>query len=61
MIEREDAESRYLSYLLRAWEDASGGAVVWIYEMESIQTGEKLTFANLQALYDFLKEREFTQ
>jgi hypothetical protein len=56
----EDGEVRYVSYLLRAWQETSGGSDVWVYEMECIQTGQKLTFANLQALYDYLKEQQWS-
>lgn len=60
MMQMEDSEVRYTSYLLRAWQERSGGSGVWVYEMECIQTGQKLTSENLQSLYDYLKEQEFT-
>ena len=58
VIQAEDGNYRYFSYLLRAWQEAAGGSVIWVYEIECIQTGQKVTFQDLQRLYDYLKERE---
>ena len=58
MNQRQDSQERYLSYLLRAWQPDDVEAIeTWLFELESIQSGQKVAFANLQALYYYLQER----
>ena len=57
MKQIDDEEYRYFSYLLRAWQQASRGSGDWRYELESVQTGQKRTFPDLQAVYDYLQGR----
>jgi hypothetical protein len=45
----------YLSYLLRLWQAGSPGRVVWRASLESVQSGERLAFANLEALFERLR------
>lgn len=46
----------YLSYLLRLWRTGSKDATAWRSALEDVQTGERRTFANLDALIAYLRE-----
>jgi hypothetical protein len=48
---------RYLSYLLRLWQESDGDAAIWRASLESPQTGERRGFANLASLVAFLEEQ----
>ncbi len=45
----------YMSYLLRLWRDSK--SVPWRVSLESIPTGERRLFANVEALFTFLEAR----
>jgi hypothetical protein len=45
---------RYLSYLLRLWQEGSGERPLWRASLESPQGGERLGFASLEDLYAYL-------
>lgn len=45
----------YLSYLLRLWQFGSAGGKVWRASLESVQSGERLAFASLRALFEYLQ------
>jgi hypothetical protein len=51
----------YVSYLLRMWQDSSdeepsrSKEAVWRATLQSPSTGERVGFANLDDLFDFLK------
>lgn len=47
----------YLSFLLRLWRDERDGAFIWRASLESAQTREQHTFATLDELITFLRER----
>jgi hypothetical protein len=52
---KETRESRpYLSYLLRLWQAGSAGGKVWRASLESVQSGERLAFTSLEALFEYL-------
>ncbi len=44
----------YASFLLRLWRAEQDGQTVWRASLESTATGERLNFANLEALTSFL-------
>ena len=46
----------YLSYLLRLWQVGTEKAV-WRASLESPHTGERIPFASLDALFDFLQQQ----
>jgi hypothetical protein len=50
---------RYLSYLLRLWQESNGGASgeapLWRASLEKPQTGDRLGFASLADLFAFLE------
>jgi hypothetical protein len=49
--------SRYLSFLLRCWEDhaqAPNQPVIWRFSLEDVTTGERRGFRDLEALVVFL-------
>jgi hypothetical protein len=50
----------YRSYLLRLWREERQGVQVWRASLQSVQTGERLAFASLEALCDFLKQETRT-
>jgi hypothetical protein len=48
----------YLSYLLRLWRvDGEDAEPVWRASLESARTGERMVFARLDDLFDFLREQ----
>jgi hypothetical protein len=47
----------YQSYLLRLWRTSSHGKHVWRASLESAQTGERRSFADLVSLFTFLEEQ----
>ena len=53
---------RYLSYLLRLWQESSGTAprngstTQWRASLEWPQSGDRRSFASLEDLFAFLKE-----
>lgn len=50
-------QADYLSYLLRLRRTRSTGQTVWRASLESPHTGERLSFASLEALFDFLRQQ----
>jgi hypothetical protein len=50
-----EAQETYLSYLLRLWQAGSAGGKVWRASLESVQSGERLAFAGLEALFEYLR------
>ncbi len=50
--------SRYFSFLVRLWqEDEVETSATWRGEIESIQTGQRWQFADLESLFDFMRAR----
>jgi hypothetical protein len=48
----------YLSYLLRLWRvDGKDAEPVWRASIENARTGERMVFARLDDLFDFLREQ----
>jgi hypothetical protein len=47
----------YLAYQLRLWRAGGGGRVVWRTSLKSAQTRERKNFANLDDLFDFLRQQ----
>jgi hypothetical protein len=61
-ITKDSGEHRdYVSYLLRMWQDSSdeepsrSKEAVWRATLQSPRTGERVGFASLDDLFDFLK------
>jgi hypothetical protein len=50
-----EPQGRYSSYLLRLWQTASGGELVCRASLENARTGERVGFANLDDLFDYLR------
>jgi hypothetical protein len=46
---------RYLSYLLRLWQQGGGEQPQWQASLECPQSGERRGFASLVDLFDFLE------
>ena len=51
----------YLAYMLRLWQVGSAGEQTWRAMLESPHTGERRGFANLDALFEFLREQTGSQ
>jgi hypothetical protein len=54
-------ERRYLSYLLRMWQESggdpsSGEGLLWRASLERPQSAERQTFASLEDLFSFLED-----
>jgi len=47
----------YISYLLRLWRVSDEEEAVWRASLESPHTGERLAFACLEDLFDFLRQQ----
>jgi hypothetical protein len=52
----KDYKPRYVSYVLRLWQEDDQGKFVCKISLECIQTGERRGFTSLEALYEFLRE-----
>ena len=50
-------KQRYHSFLLRLWPVEARGQIVWRASLESSHTGERWGFADLNALYAFLRQQ----
>jgi hypothetical protein len=50
-------QRRYFAYMLRLWQVDSNGEPIWRASLESPHTGERVGFASLEDLFDFLRER----
>lgn len=48
---------RYLSYLLRLWQDNDDQKPVWRASLQSSLTGERQAFATLDHLFAFLRRQ----
>ena len=55
-VERTGEQLGYQSYLLRLWQ-VNEGEEVWQASLESPRTGERLGFANLELMFDFLRRQ----
>ena len=51
-----DAGRPYVTLLLRLWQVVGNGSPVWHASLESSQTGERHGFADLGALFTFLRD-----
>ena len=51
-----DAGRPYVTLLLRLWQVDDSGAAIWRASLENSQTGERHGFADLGALFIFLRE-----
>jgi hypothetical protein len=50
----------YLSYLLRLWRASGKEGAAWRASLHCPHTGERLGFASLEELFDFLREQTDT-
>ena len=49
--------SDYISYLLRLWRTSTDGQGVWRASLTDPLTAERIGFADLEALFDFLRRQ----
>jgi hypothetical protein len=49
-------ESDYQAYLLRLWPVEANGRSYWRASIQNVSTGERHGFADLEALFAFLRE-----
>ncbi len=54
-IGKDTPQTQYVSYLMRLWRPGTMSA--WHIQLEHVGTGEKLSFADLDALNTFLQTR----
>ncbi len=47
----------YLAYMLRLWQVGGESDLIWRISLQSAYNGERLLFADLDALFAFLKEK----
>ena len=50
-----EQQGRYLSYLLRLWQQGGGERPLWQASLESPQGGDRLGSASLEDLYGYLE------
>jgi hypothetical protein len=48
-------QRRYLSYLLRLWQETGGDEVLWRASLEGPKGGERVGFASLVELFSYLE------
>jgi len=53
----QERGSDYLSYLLRLWRTSTDGQGVWRASLTDPLTGERIGFADLEALFEFLRRQ----
>ena len=56
-----EEDSRYYSYLLRIWLAGDRDPPTWRASLEDTHTGERLGFASLQALCQYLEQKTGVQ
>jgi hypothetical protein len=54
--EEAEGQADYVSYLPRLWRGSDEGAV-WRASLQSPHTGERVGFASLEKLHDFLRRK----
>ena len=47
---------RYISYMLRLWQVGDQGQPIWRASLENPHTGEQHGFANVDALFEFVRQ-----
>lgn len=50
-------QTRYISFLLRLWQEKHNGEDLWHASLEDPHTGERHGFTNLEALMKFLLQQ----
>ena len=50
-------QRRYVAYLLRLWLSDNAGEPAWRGSLEDPHSGNRLGFANLPSLFEFLREQ----
>ena len=50
-------QQRYISYLIRLWQVKNSGGLIWRASLESSRTGKRQGFADLDALFAFLRQQ----
>ena len=50
-------QRQYFAYLLRVWQVSSAGQISWRASLEDAETGERIGFADLDALCAYLNKR----
>jgi len=53
----EERGSDYMSYLLRLWRTSTDGQGVWRASLTDPLTAERIGFADLEALFEFLRRQ----
>ena len=56
MVEQAD----YLSYVLRLWQAREDGETSWRASLQTVPAGERLGFAGLDELFDYLRRQTLT-
>lgn len=54
-MRRESKSLRYSSYLLRLWQEQGEQATTWRFSLDDPRTGERIGFAGLAHVIDFLR------
>ena len=49
-------QAHYQAYMLRLWQDQDETGPVWCASLESPHTGERWGFANVEALFEFVRQ-----
>jgi hypothetical protein len=55
--EGTEEQCNYLSYLLRLWRVSNEQEPVWRASLKSSRSGESVSFASLEELFDFLQRQ----
>jgi hypothetical protein len=46
----------YVAYLLRLWREKGGGTTQWRASLQDPHSGERVGFADLEELFDYLRQ-----
>jgi len=57
VMPQESKSLRYVSYLLRLWQEQDEQAAIWRFSLDDPRTGERVGFADVETLLRFLNER----
>ena len=52
-----DTQPRYRAFLLRLWQERSGGQWIWRASLEDPHSNVRKGFADLERLYTYLREQ----
>ena len=56
-VQKTEEKLEYLAYLLRLWRTGLGENVVWRASLQDPQSGQRIGFASLDEVVEFLEQK----